>query len=171
MMAISVQGLRDIVGPSDLGIVLGNAVDVSGHPSPRLQGRIDKALELYKAGMFPIIFVSGGVGKEGISEARVMAEDLEHKGVPVQNIVMDESGNNTFLTAQHAAAYMNARGIKRAFVVSQFYHLTRSLLAFHRFGVSTVYHAHASYFEWRDIYGLCREVPALFYYVFRSYRI
>jgi vancomycin permeability regulator SanA len=46
-------------------------------------------------------------------------------------------------------------------VVTQFFHITRSRYALQRAGIDTVYSAHASYFEARDVYSLAREVIAL----------
>lgn len=70
---IVLDGLRDDVQVSDVGIVLGSKVMPDGTPSARLQARLDKAAELYRQGMFKHVIVSGGSGVEGFSEAKVMA--------------------------------------------------------------------------------------------------
>ncbi len=67
--AISVAvGVRDDIGPSDVIVVFGNKVELSGVPSPRLEARLDRALSLYNAEQAPCVLVSGGVGKEGHDE-------------------------------------------------------------------------------------------------------
>ena len=43
---IIVDGLNDSLEKADLAVVFGNEVNVDGHPSPRLQARLDKAVEV-----------------------------------------------------------------------------------------------------------------------------
>jgi vancomycin permeability regulator SanA len=74
MIAILPDGLMDNVRESDVGIVLGSKVMPDGTPSARLRARLDKADELFQQGMLKYVIVSGGTGKEGRSEARVMAD-------------------------------------------------------------------------------------------------
>lgn len=74
---ITIDGLVDNLGQCDVGIVLGNKVELDGTPSQRLQGRLDKAAELYKDKYFQYIIVSGGTGKEGFDEAQTYEVDLD----------------------------------------------------------------------------------------------
>jgi len=64
-----VAGCSDKQAAADLIVVPGNTVAPDGQPSPRLQARLDVALALYRAHRAPLIFVSGGLGKEGFDEA------------------------------------------------------------------------------------------------------
>ena len=50
-------------------------------------------------------------------------------------------------------------------IISQFYHITRTKLAFRKVGFENVYTAHAKYFEVRDIYSLAREFVAYYKYL------
>jgi vancomycin permeability regulator SanA len=150
-------------------VVLGAFIESNGQPSARLHARLEKAAELYKKGFFPTIIVSGGVGKRGFDEAAIMKADLLRDGIPPQHILVDSSGNTTYLTAKNTAHLMRERGLQRVFIISQFYHVPRARLAFNRFGVPNVYYAHANYFEWNDIYSLAREVFAITYYAIRHY--
>ena len=167
--AIAIDGLRDDVRASDVGVVLGSKVIPDGIPSDRLRARLDKTAELYRQGMFKHIIVSGGTGIEGYSEGRVMAAYLsERQAIPRAAILIDEQGNTTEATARNSAAIMKAQGFRSAIVITQFFHLTRSRLALQRAGVETVGTAHASYFEARDIYSLARELAALPAYWFAA---
>jgi len=163
-------GLENRIDRVDLAVVLGAKVETDGHPSERLQKRLQKVEELYRKGFFPFILVSGGVGKEGFDEAQVMKNVLIDDGIPSKNILVDSSGNTTYLTAMHAAAAMREQNWTRVMIISQFFHLPRARLAFRHFGVSSVYYAHADYFELRDLYSLAREVFGFCYYAVRSYR-
>ena len=165
---ICLCGLFDHVGHADVGIVLGNTVNLDGQPSDRLQARLRKTAELYEKGYFPFIIVSGGMGKEGFDEAAVMRGVLIHDGVPAQNILLDPEGKTTYLTAKNSARIMQERGMKSAFIVSQYSHLPRARLAFHHFGVLPLYYAHANYFELRDVYSAAREVFGIAFYAWRD---
>src|SRR5690348_13263625 len=98
--AIAVTGLHDDIASSDMAVVLGSKVLPDGTASPRLRARLDTALRLWKAHEARFIFVSGGVGKEGFDEGRVMQRYLIEAGVPEEWIITDSAGNNTYLTAR-----------------------------------------------------------------------
>jgi vancomycin permeability regulator SanA len=167
---ISIAGLNDDIDRSDVAVVLGNTVDPSGKPSARLQARLDKTIELYQQGVFKNTIVSGGVGKEGFDEAVVMKEYLVTHGLPTARIYVDSQGNNTYLTAKHTAQLMTEYKWQSAIAISQYFHLPRTKLALQRFGVKTVYTAHADFFELRDLYSTVREVFSYGSYQFRSFR-
>ncbi|MDC8757197.1 YdcF family protein [Janthinobacterium fluminis] len=159
--ALLADGLRDNVQRCDVAIVLGSKVELDGRPSARLAARLDKAAALYRAGLFPRVIVSGGLGKEGYDEAAVMRDYLVAHAVPAPAIIVDSGGVNTTATARNSAALMRAGGLRSAVVVTQYFHIPRTRLALRDSGVATVYSAHADYFEWRDIYSTLREAVAL----------
>lgn len=159
---ILIDGLRDDVQVSDVGVVLGSKVMTDGTPSDRLRARLDRAAELYRQGAFKYVIVSGGTGVEGFSEAQVMADYLAGKAaIPRAAILLDEHGNNTVATAQNAAAIMKAHEFHSALVVTQYFHITRSRYALQEAGIRQVRTAHARYFEARDLYSIARELVAL----------
>ena len=159
--AIVIDGLNDRVEKADVGVVLGSMVMPDGTPSPRLRARLDRAVELHGQGIIDFILVSGGTGKEGFSEGKVMRDYLAAQNVPEDRILTDEFGNTTSDTAVNAAKLMRERGLTSAIAVSQYFHLTRSRMAFRDAGITQVGTAHARYFESRDIYSIAREIPAL----------
>lgn len=160
--AIVFDGLHDDTQVSDVGVVPGSQVMPDGRPSDRLRARLDKAVELYRQGMFKHVIVSGGTGKEGFSEAQVMADYLaSQQQVPREAIILDEHGDTTQDTARNSAAIMRERGFSSALVVTQYFHVTRSRYALHRAGIVAVHAAHPRYFEPRDLYSIARELVAL----------
>lgn len=161
------SGLRDDLGPADVALVLGNTVQPDGQPSPRLQARLDKTLELYRAGYFPTIIASGGVGKEGYDEAVVMRDYLAEHGVPRDRILVDSAGATTFASARNTRRIAQEQHFTSVFVVSQYFHLPRSRLALHQQGFATVRSAHANYAEARDFYSVPRELIGYVRYLFR----
>lgn len=166
---IVADGLRDDIHPADVAVVLGNTVERDGRPSARLRARLDKAVELYRGGLFRHIIVSGGVGVEGFNEAEVMKSYLISQGVPEGRIVADGGGLTTSLTARNAARLMQEQGWQSALVISQYFHIPRTRLAVESCGVRPVYSAHAEYFELRDVYSIAREVIGYGAYLVRGY--
>lgn len=154
---IAYDGLNDRLGKADVGVVLGNKVEPNGEPSLDLATRLDEAADLYRQGYFPTVIVSGGVSFGGYDEPAAMRAYLVRQGLPDAAIVLDRDGFNTRATAVNAARWMRAQGVSRVLVVSQFYHMSRSRLAFERCGVGTIYTAHGRRFSTRDVYGLGRD--------------
>lgn len=165
ILIITIDGFRDEVEVSDVGVVLGNKVELNGKPSKRLQGRLDKAVELYEKGYFNYIIVSGGTGKEGFDEAVVMKEYLTKVGIPEDKILIDSNGYNSYMTAKNTKEIMDEMDFESVTIITQFYHISRTKLAFNKVGVENVYSAHANYLEIRDIYSIVREFFAFYKYL------
>jgi vancomycin permeability regulator SanA len=159
------DGLIDEIGNADVAVVLGNTVNADGKPSPRLQARLDKTVELHQKGFFEHIIVSGGVGLEGFDEAVVMRQYLIAHNVPADKIHLDSEGKTTNLTAKNSAQIMKRNNWQSALIISQYFHLSRTRLAFRNYGIEKVYSAHANYFELRDLYSIVREVFGYFSYL------
>lgn len=159
------DGLNDELEFVDAGVVLGNKVELTGQPSTRLQKRLDRAAELYEKNYFQYVIVSGGIGKEGFDEAKVMRDYLIQAGVPEDRIVLDNKGSNTLMTAKNSKIIMQEMELDSVMIISQYYHISRTKLAFKKVGFDKVYSAHARIFEARDIYSLIREFIAYYKYL------
>lgn len=168
-LLIVADGLGDDIHTADVAIVLGNTVESDGRPSARLRARLDKAVELYRGGLFRHVIVSGGTGVEGFNEAEVMKSYLVSQGVPEGDVIADGEGLTTSLTARNAARVMKEREWQSALVISQYFHISRTRLAVESYGVRPVYSAHAEYFELRDVYSIAREVIGYGAYSMRRY--
>ncbi|WP_395738893.1 YdcF family protein [Prosthecobacter sp.] len=168
-LVLCLAGLRDDIGKADIALVLGSKVELSGKPSLRLQARLDKTVELYKAGWFPWVIVSGGLGKEGFDEAAVMRDYLAAHGVPSAHILLDSEGNTTFDSAQNTLQLLRQKQLKSVLVISQYFHIPRSRLALERTGIEEIHSASPSYFELRDLYSAPRELIGYFSYAMRSF--
>lgn len=156
-VAIVVAGLDDRIAPADMIVVPGNTVAPDGTPSPRLQARLDAALTQFRNRQAPLIFVSGGTGKEGFDEAAAMAGYLKRQGVPAAAIIEDRQGWTTEATARNAATWLRAHGLSTAMVATQYFHVPRFRLALERAGVTVSGQVHAPYAELRDLYSTPRE--------------
>ncbi len=164
-LIITFHGLKDNTSITDVAVVLGNKVEKDGAPSDRLKSRLDKAIELYEKGYFDYIIVSGGIGQEGFDEAEVMKKYLMDEGISSEYIILDQQGYNSYMTAKNTKTIMNKMDFHSVTIISQFFHISRTELAFKKVGIEDIYSAHADYFELRDIYSLAREFPAYYKYL------
>lgn len=168
-LIISIDGLVDSPEKADVALILGNTVHENGQLSERLRSRVEKGLDLYRAGRVKFIVVSGGLGKEGHYEAEVMKKYLLARRVPAARIIVDNAGNTTQLTALNFDQVRQQYGFQSVIVVSQYYHLSRIKLAMRKLGMEHVYSAHAPYFECRDLYALVREFFGFYTYLLKGF--
>ncbi|HXU04694.1 MAG TPA: ElyC/SanA/YdcF family protein [Polyangia bacterium] len=114
-------------------IVLGNQVFPNGEPVPDLRERLETARALYQAGRAEKVIVSGGVVGD-YNEPRAMAAWLTARGVKPDDVVLDGGGHRTAATMRGAAAL----GVRSALIVTQAYHLPRSLYLARHAGIDAV---------------------------------
>lgn len=164
---ICVRGLTIRYDKADIAVIFGNALKGDGTPKPILASRLDVAVNCYQMEYCAKLFVSGSIDGPGLDEASSMRSYLLERGVPAEDIIVDDKGDNTLATARHAVDYMREHQISRVMLVSQYYHLARARLAFERVGVPEVYGAFPHAFQIRDLYSSWREVPAFAVYSVR----
>lgn len=124
---VSAQSKRDETRQADAAIVLGAAV-WAGTPSPVLRARLDHALLLFQNKQVTKIVVTGGVGRgDNMSEAAASAEYLLSKGVPSDAILREELGRSTYESLQNATVLAQDASIRRVLLVSDPFHMLRSL--------------------------------------------
>ncbi len=122
-------------GPDDSGydciIVLGCGV-WGDTPSPLLTDRLDTAIELYRRGAAPKLLMSGDHGQKDYDEVSVMRRYAMERGVPSEDIFLDHAGFSSYETMWRASKVF---GVQKAIVVTQKYHLFRSLYDARAFGI------------------------------------
>lgn len=160
---ITFDGFFDETVRSDVGIILGNKVKADGTLSERLAKRVDKGIELYQDSLIGLVIVSGGLGIEGYYEGTKMSEYMIERGIPPEKIIIDNLGITTSATAENVKK-LGLDDASSVTVITQFYHISRTKLAFKKQGFSKVYGVHAEYFELRDFYSLFREFFAYYKY-------
>jgi len=167
-LCISIDGLWDRYEKADAALILGNTVYPDGQMSDRLRRRVDKGLELYQNGWVRKLVVSGGLGKEGYYEAEVMKRYLLANGANEADIIVDNEGNTTYLSALNYRRISRQYGLRSVIAVSQFHHISRTRLALQKCGLKPVYAAHPAYFELRDLYALVREFFGYYRYLLKG---
>ena len=118
-------------------VVLGARVAAPGEPSPALARRAEKAVELYRQGLAPLLVFSGGVSGALPSEASVARDLAVRLGVPASACLLEEGSHSTRQNAELTAPLLRARGIEEVVLVSDGYHLLRARLRFAEQGIRT----------------------------------
>ncbi|MFG3285197.1 vancomycin high temperature exclusion protein [Streptomyces sp. NPDC048111] len=95
-----------------------------GRPSPYLAGRLDAAVELYRAGKVRAVLVTGDNSRAGYDEPGAMRGYLVRHGVPDGQVVSDYAGFDTWDSCVRARKVF---GVDRAVLVSQGFHIRRAV--------------------------------------------
>lgn len=148
---------------ADVLIVLGCRLygDV---PSLLLRYRLDKAIELFEAGMAQEIIVSGAMGEgETVTEAYAMKKYLVERGVRDDLIHMEEDSFNTWENLSYSQKIMNDLGYASAIIVSNDFHIFRALIIARKLDLA----AKGAPSEMPTIWGMktryvTREIPAIY---------
>ena len=136
--------------------------------------RLDRAIELYNKGEFPIIIVSEPFSPRSPETSATMAAYLRNHGIPASAIIEDHAkpedhSQATGETARTVAEIMKSRGFKSVMVITDYYHVTRTKLALYHEGVPTIEKAHVGKFDKTDAWNIGREVVALYAYIGKVY--
>lgn len=121
-------------GSADVIVVMG-AAQYDGVPSPLLEGRLQTALDLWEEGRAPLVAVTGGK-QEGdrFTEAAASRRWLVDRGVPAESILSEDSGRSTFGSLELLGPVLRAEGVSRLLIVSDSWHLPRSVLSARELG-------------------------------------
>lgn len=134
---VSSTGLQhrpDTAPDYEVGIVFG-AQAFQARPSAFLAARLDVALQLFQEGTIRRIIVSGSGTPQSNNEPQVMQDYLVARGVPVEVIVQDPGGLDTYDTCVRARAEY---GVTSAILISQNYHLPRAITTCNAVGVAAI---------------------------------
>jgi len=153
-LAISFLGLTSFIAvygrrvtadyTEDVVLVLGGGIR-QGEIMPVLQMRLDQTLAYHQQNPDAIILVTGGTGfGETFSEAEAMAEYLIARGVPREQILIEDAAVSTYtnmtLSLEMLEYYFDEP--LRAVIITSDFHMFRSEAFAHRLGIdATVYPA------------------------------
>lgn len=119
---------------ADAILILGCEVKPDGSLSLMLKDRLDKGIELYKNGVATKVIVSGDHGREDYDEVNAMKKYMIQNEVPSEDIFMDHAGFNTYDSMYRAKNIFN---VNKCVVVTQKYHLYRSVYIGNALGMET----------------------------------
>ncbi len=136
--SIYVAGSVDAAEPSDVIVVMGAAV-WSGRPSPAFRSRLDHAAALYKEGLASKVITTGGrASPGGASESAVARDYLVSQGVSALDILIEETSASSVENLRNAHTVMAEQGFVMAIIVSDPYHMRRSLTIAANEGIAAV---------------------------------
>jgi vancomycin permeability regulator SanA len=113
---------------SSQAIVVMGAAEYNGTPSAVLDARLRTAADLFKQGVAPLVILVGGseLG-DHFSEAGVGATVLAGLGVPKKDLYAHAVGNDTYGSLASLVPYLRAHQISQITIVSDGFHLYRSM--------------------------------------------
>ncbi len=149
-------------------VVLGARTYADGTMSQALRDRTRTGVDLFLAGYAARLVFSGGPGDAAVHETEAMRRYATGRGVPATAITLDREGLNTRATVRNTLVFFRRNGIRRALVVSHYFHLPRIKMAYQQagFDVRTV-PARERTILYQTPYLLLRETAALWFYYFR----
>jgi SanA protein len=109
---------------AQVAIVPGALVKPDGSMSTMLADRVSRARQLWRAGKVERILVSGDHGAWAYDEPGTMRRALVRSGVPGRVVFEDHAGFDTWQTMVRARGIF---GVRNALVVTQGFHMPRSL--------------------------------------------
>ena len=116
----------------DCILVLGCKVHDSGEPSHMLRDRLMRGVELYNLGIAEKMLMSGDHGQTDYNEVQAMKEYAMDAGIPSEDIFMDHAGFSTYESLYRAREIFE---VKKVIVVTQEYHLYRTLYMAEKLGL------------------------------------
>ncbi|MFI6573280.1 YdcF family protein [Nocardia fluminea] len=139
----SVAGVAGIELPATYGpqtaiVVLGYGLLPDGTMRPELGNRLHAAL--IQALMSPAspVIVTGGNPRNGVTEAQVMADWLNIRGVARQRLHAETEAGSTAQNAEFSARMMQALGVTEAVLITSADHMRRALDNFMAAGIPVV---------------------------------
>jgi uncharacterized SAM-binding protein YcdF (DUF218 family) len=117
------------VGTHDVIVVLGAPLDGDGRPGVALEARLRAGVAAFHDGRAAWLLVTGA------GEAGPMCARAVELGVPRAAILVEPTARSTRENALASAVIMRRERMERALVVTQPFHLRRSVRAFRRAGV------------------------------------
>ena len=125
----------------EFAIVLGAGVKKNGQPGSFLKQRLDDSVNLYNKGIIKKVLVSGDNGEKSYDEISAMNQYLVNAGIPQNKIFGDYAGFDTYSTMSRASKVF---GIKEAVIVTQKFHLNRSVYLAQQKGIKAVGYSSSS---------------------------
>ncbi len=129
------KNFAEVPNDNSVAIVLGAKVWDDGSLSHALIDRVTTGVELYKAGKVKKLLMSGDNPSADYDEPTAMKGEAIKQGVPGNDIVLDFAGRRTYDTCYRAKEIFD---VKTAVIVSQEFHLPRSIYLCENLGVESV---------------------------------
>jgi len=142
---LAVYGRRSTADyTEDVAIVLGGGIR-QGEVRPTLQMRLDQALAYHQRNPAAMILVTGGTGYgQEISEAEAMARYLIARGIPAEQILLEDAAHSTYTNMSFSQEILDKHFNEpfRAAIITSDFHMFRSARFAQNVGIdATIYPA------------------------------
>jgi tetratricopeptide (TPR) repeat protein len=111
-------------------VILGYALAEDGTMKQTLIERLNAGLKIAQKYPNSKIIVSGGVPKQGITEADAMSEWLISKGIDKERIILENKSTDTVENGLFSMAKLQKEGLKDVTLVTSASHMRRALTVF-----------------------------------------
>jgi hypothetical protein len=111
-------------------VILGYALGEDASMKPPLIERLKAGLAIAKKYPNSKIIVSGGVPKQGITEADAMSKWLISQGIPKERILLENNSTDTVENGLFSTAILEKENIKDITLVTSASHIRRALTVF-----------------------------------------
>lgn len=112
---------------ADVALVLG-AGSHNGELSPVFKERVNHAINLFKTDSVKYILLTGGFGQgETISDSKAAKNYCINNGVRAEHVLIEEKSEYTYYNIVFAKQIMDSLNLKTALLVSDPYHMKRSI--------------------------------------------
>lgn len=115
----------------DCVLVLGAGV-WGESPSPMLEERLNRGIEVYKTGCADRLLMSGDHGRTEYDEVNVMKDFAVDKGAVAEEVFMDHAGFSTYESMYRAKDVFQ---VEKVVIVTQKYHLYRAIYNARKLGL------------------------------------
>lgn len=147
----------------EVAIVFGAQVKDNGVLSDALKLRVDTSIDLYKNNKIKKLLFTGDNSRKEYDEVTNMQKYAIDNGVPESAITLDYAGFRTYDSCYRAKEIF---GVNKAILVTQEYHLYRTIFTCNAIGIESVGVVAPDYMGPALAKGKIREIPAVIQSVF-----
>jgi len=119
------------LAPADAIVVFAGGVGESGKAGGGTQERVQRAIDVYKAGHARHLILSSGY-VYSFPEAEVMRSAAVDQGVPPAAILLEQRSTDTYQNVAFVHDILREQGWSSVLLVSSPYHMRRALLVWHK---------------------------------------
>jgi uncharacterized SAM-binding protein YcdF (DUF218 family)/glycosyltransferase involved in cell wall biosynthesis len=119
------------LAPADAIVVFAGGVGELGKAGGGTQERVQRAIDLYKAGYARRLVLSSGY-VYSFREAEAMRSTAVDQGVPPADIFLEQRSSDTYQNVTFVHDILRANGWHSALLISSPYHMRRALLVWHK---------------------------------------
>ncbi|HEY6169993.1 MAG TPA: YdcF family protein [Verrucomicrobiae bacterium] len=116
-----------------------DVIVVLGGETPR---RVARCAELFHQGAAPRVVVTGG------GDATIIKRYLLQAGVPAKAITLETESSTTRENAQRTAPLLAQANVRRAFLVTSWFHMRRAVACFRHYAPEVAFYPAPSVYSW-----------------------